>query len=345
TAVLASPSPGPAADAEDAEGDDVTALAVPLQAQADRTGPVEVADEVVLPAAHRPRRKWPWAALVLVVALLGAGTAYVVAQARIPRYPVPSVRGMTVDEARTEVAEEEFEIRVGRTEFHEEVPDQHIVEQDPSPLRELREGGSITVVVSKGPEPRAVPDLTGLDQAAAEQALRDAGFEPKVDTQPHEEQPPGAVLTWSPTGSALPKGITVTVTVSSGPAPREIPDVTGTTFEEAAAALGEVGLKAERAEVFSADVEKGRVVSTKPPVGKSVPRDSTVVVNISKGPDVVPVPDVLGKSVAEAKALIESAGLQVSGTGGLPRGRTVFLTEPAPGTRIPRNAGVFLFVR
>ena len=345
TAVLEAPvrsRPAPPAPVDDA---DVTQLSVPLQGQVDRTGPIETGEDVVLPAAHRRRRKWPWALLLMLLAVLGAGTAYVIAQAQIPRYPVPSLRGKTVAEARAEVADEEFEIRLAPARFDEEVPDQRILDQDPSPLRELREGDAITVVLSKGPEPRAVPDLTNLDQPAAEQALRDDGFVPKVVAQPDEAQPPGRVLTWSPTGSSLPKGIEVTVTVSSGPAPREIPDVTGKTLEEAAALLAEAGLKAQGAEVFSAEVEKGRVVSTKPVVGKSVARDSTVVVNVSKGPDLVPVPDVLGKSVAEATAILHSAGLQVSGAGGPPRGKAVFLTDPAPGTRVKRDSGVFLFVR
>jgi len=90
-------------------------------------------------------------------------------------------------------------------------------------------------------------------------------------------------------------------------------------------------------------VEKGLVISTKPGVGKPVERDSVVTVNVSKGPDTVAVPDVTGKSVAEATAILQAAGLQVSGTGG--RRQTVFLTDPTAGTRVPRNTGVFLYLR
>ena len=326
-------------------GTDVTELAVSLREQADPTGPIAVTDDVVLPAARRRRRRWPWAVLTVLLAVLGAGTAYVIAQAQIPEHPVPSLRGRTLAEARAEVADEEFEIKLGAPRFDEEVPDQHIVDQDPSALRDLREGDTITVVLSKGPAPRAVPDLTGLDQAGAEQQLTEKGFVAKVVPQPDEEKPPGQVITWSPTGSELPKGTEVTVTVSSGPAPREIPDVTGKSFEEAAAALAVAGLKAEQAEVFSSDVARGLVVSTKPSVGRSVARDSTVTVNVSKGPDTVPIPDVLGKTVADATAALQAVGLQVSGTGGRPRGQLVFLTDPQPGTRVSRGAGVFLFVR
>ena len=324
---------------------DLTELGVPSRdgVAGDGTGAAHATSDLVLPAARR-RRRWPWVLLSLFLVAVVIAAGMVITQARIPEHVVPQLAGKTLDEARAEVADEEFGVRAAEERFDEAVPDDRIIEQSPAAGRELKEGRSVKVVVSKGPAPRGVPDLTNLDQAGAEKALTDAGFVPKVVPQPDEQKPKGAVLTWSPTGT-LPKGTEVNVTVSGGPAPREIPDVTGKSFEEAAAKLAEAGLKAERAEVFSSDVDKGLVVSTKPGVGKAVERDSTVVVNISKGPDTVPVPDVTGKTVAEATAALQAAGLQVSGTGGRPRGQLVFLTDPQAGTRVNRGAGVFLFVR
>ena len=308
-------------------------------------GPVAEPAELVLPAAHRRRRRWPWAVAALLAVLAGVAAFVTVRTATLPRHAVPSLRGKTIAQARAEVADEEFRIRTAPARFDDEVPPGAIVVQDPSPLRELREGGSVTVVLSKGPAPRAVPDLTDLDQAAAEKLLTDRGFVPRILLQPDEERAAGKVITWSPTGQALPKGIDVNVTVSSGPAPREVPDVSGKSYDEAVAALAGAGLKAERADVFSSDVPKDAVVSTRPGIGKMVPRDSAVVVNVSKGPDTVPVPDVAGKTVAQATAALQAAGLEVSGTGGRPRGQLVFLTDPQAGSRVPRGSGVFLFVR
>ena len=324
---------------------DATELGVVARPARTDPAPETAGADLLLPSARRRRRRWPWAVLAVFVVALGGAGALVVAEARVPKHPVPSLRDKTLAEARAEVADEKFTIKVGPPAFHETVEKGRVLEQDPSPLATRREGDAITVVLSNGPEPRGVPDLAATDQATAEQRLREAGFEPKVVLQADEEQPAGTVLGWSPDTGLLPKGTEVTVTVSSGPAPREIPDVAGKSFEEAAADLATAGLKAQANEVFSADVDKGRVVSTKPGAGKAVARDSTVVVNVSKGPDTVAVPDVTGKSVAEASAIIREAGLQVSGTGGRPNGKTVFLTDPVPGVRIPRNSGVFLYVR
>ena len=302
------------------------------------------ATDLLLPAARRRRRRWPWVVLVAFLAVLGAASAFAISQARIPKHRVPTLQGKTIVEARAEVADEKFKVTAGEGRFDETVPVDHILEQDPARAASLREGAAVKVVLSKGPQPRAVPDLADTDQTTAEQRLKDAGFVAKVAPQADEEKAKGVVLSWSPNGT-LPRGTEITVTVSSGPAPREIPDVTGKSYEEAAAALTAAGLQPQQNEVFSADVDKGLVVGTKPGVGKTVDRDSVVTVNVSKGPDTVAVPDVTGRSVTDATAALQAAGLQVSGTGGRPRGQTVFLTDPQAGTRIPRNSGVFLYVR
>jgi beta-lactam-binding protein with PASTA domain/tRNA A-37 threonylcarbamoyl transferase component Bud32 len=332
----------------DRDDPDLTKLGMATPATADPDGTelgLESPAEMVLPAARRRRRRWPWLLAALLFAVAAAAAVMAIRTALLPEHPVPSLRGKTIAQARAEVADEEFEVRTGPDRFDETLPPGQILEQDPSPLRQLREGGTVTVVLSKGPAPRAVPDLTNLDQAAAEKALTDRGLVPKIVPQPDEQVPKGTVLAWSPTGQELQKGTEVTVTVSAGPAPREIPDVTGKTYDEAAALLAGAGLKAEQAEVFSSDVDKGLVVSTKPAVGRTAERDSVVTVNVSKGPDTVPVPDVVGRTVADATAALRAAGLEVSGTGGRPGGRLVFLTDPQAGTKVVRGTGVFLFVR
>ncbi|MGH9177925.1 MAG: PASTA domain-containing protein [Acidimicrobiales bacterium] len=332
----------------DLDDPDLTKLGTAAPGPADPDGTelgLESSAEMVLPAAHRRRRRWPWVLVALLFAVAAAAAVPAIRTALLPEHAVPSLRGKTIAQARAEVADEEFKVRTGPDRFDEDLPPGQILEQDPPPRRELREGGTVTVWLSKGPAPRAVPDLTDLDQAAAEKALTDRGLVAKVVPQPDEQVPKGTVLSWSPTGQELQKGTEVTVTVSAGPAPREIPDVGGKSYDEAAALLAGAGLKAEKAEVFSSDVEKGLVVSTKPVVGRTAERDSVVTVNVSKGPDTVPVPDVAGRSVADATAALQAAGLQVSGTGGRPGGRLVFLTDPQPGTKVVRGTGVFLFVR
>ncbi|HVE47320.1 MAG TPA: PASTA domain-containing protein [Acidimicrobiales bacterium] len=300
----------------------------------------------LLPAASRRRRRWPWIAAVAVfLLLLGAGTAYVLARSRVPSHPVPALRGQTVPQAKAALRDEDFSVKVSGQRFDEELVAGAIIDQNPSSLATLREGSTVTVVVSKGPAPRPVPLLLDLDRPTAEKTLTDAGFVPKVVTQINEEKPKGVVVDWSPKGATLPKGSDVTVIISDGPAPIEVPDLSGKTYEDAKAVLTGKGLEVAQLEKFDSDVDKGQVISTTPGTGAKVPKGETVTIIVSKGPDIVDVPEVAGKTVAEATAILRAAGLGVSGTGGKPNGDRVIFTDPQAGTKARRGTGVFLYVR
>jgi serine/threonine-protein kinase len=77
------------------------------------------------------------------------------------------------------------------------------------------------------------------------------------------------------------------------------------------------------------------VISVKPGSGEQGPRGSTVAIVVSKGPETVPVPDVVGLSVVDAAKAIEAAGLTVSGTSGSPT-KKVTASNPAAGTVVKR---------
>jgi serine/threonine-protein kinase len=294
------------------------------------------------PAKKRRRVRPVWVAAVLLGILLLAGASYAIARSRIPTHPVPALRGNSLDQARAIASQTELEVKVGAERFDEEVALGVVIDQDPA-LGKLREGGTIKVVLSKGPPPRTVPDLAGLDQRGAEERLTQSGFAAKVARQFSEDQRSGAVLDWLPKGEQ-PKGAEIAVTVSGGPAPRKIPDVSGRTYEEAAKALAAVGLKATRTEAFSDTVAVGKVIGSRPSSGGEAARDSSVAVVVSKGPDVVPVPSLAGKAVPEAQAILGQAGLTVVNVYG-PLNKPVFTTDPAAGTSVKRGAGVSLYTK
>jgi beta-lactam-binding protein with PASTA domain len=133
--------------------------------------------------------------------------------------------------------------------------------------------------------------------------------------------------------------------VSGGPAPRTVPgDLGDGTYEGAVAALQGVQLKASKVEVFSDTAPVGRVVGTDPGAGAKVPRDSTVQVQVSKGPDVVAVPTVKGKTLAQANAALEGAGLVPGNVFGPSKGQP-FTTEPEAGTKVKRGTKVDIYLK
>src|SRR5690606_30812604 len=109
-------------------------------------------------------------------------------------------------------------------------------------------------------------------------------------------------------------------------------------------ALTAVRLVPVRGEAFSDTVEAGRVIGLQPAEGTQVPRDSDVEVVVSKGPDLVTIPEVDGLDLDEAIDRLEAAGFVVEDVEGPPRGRP-FETDPPAGTKAKRGSAVVLYTR
>ena len=290
------------------------------------------------------RRRWlrPAAAVLVALAVL-LGGGYALAQSRIPSHPVPALRGKMVEEARRLVADEELEIRVTRQVFDENAPVGAIVDQDPS-SGSLKEGRSIRVEVSKGPAPRAVPDLANLSRAAAEARLSESGFKAAFTEAFSNDVAKDVVLDWNPRDGRQAKGSTVTVTISGGPEPKPVPGFLDRLYDEYRSLLEGLGLVPKRVEAFSDTVEKGKVIETRPAAGSGAQPGSEVTVVVSKGPETVPVPEVGGMTVTEAEERLNAAGLRVGQVKGSPS-RLVVRSEPGAGSQVKKGSSITLVTR
>ncbi|MGQ0805837.1 MAG: PASTA domain-containing protein, partial [Actinomycetota bacterium] len=115
------------------------------------------------------------------------------------------------------------------------------------------------------------------------------------------------------------------------------------TYDEAVAALAEARLGATMAEEFSDEVEAGKVIRTEPAVGQSAARDSAVTVVVSKGPELVDVPDLEGLRVEEASAALRAIGLVPDVEDYQPGGQ-VRAQDPDAGTQVKKGEKVTLFL-
>ena len=95
---------------------------------------------------------------------------------------------------------------------------------------------------------------------------------------------------------------------------------------------------------FSDTVPAGQIIATDPAAGTQVPRDSKVRVIFSKGPQPIPIPDVRGKSVADATATLQGEGFSVVGVTGSPSNPVLF-TDPPPSEPHVKGTGVTLVTR
>jgi serine/threonine-protein kinase len=199
-----------------------------------------------------------------------------------------------------------------------------------------------TNVLGSGPTSHAVPSLTGADATTAEHLLSKAGLRWRFTAAPSEDVPGFRVVSWTPSQGLQRQGTVVTVVLSSGPAPRLLPDLTGASYTDAAAKLQDLRLVPARQNAFSDTVAQGNVISSTPGPGTSVARDSSVTLVVSAGPDMVTVPDVLGANVAGATRSLQESGIKVGNVFGFPSGR-VFFTSPPAGSRVHRGSSVNLY--
>ncbi len=145
-------------------------------------------------------------------------------------------------------------------------------------------------------------------------------------------------------GDVLPE-TQVAIVVSSGPAPRTVPELAGQTVEAATAAIEGIQLVPAVAEaVFSDTVPAGSVVSIDPVAGTQVARGATVTMVPSKGVDLVTMPNLAGLTLPQAQEALNAAGLQVGTLLGNSLGLFVSATvagDPAdPGEQFRRGTAV-----
>ena len=289
----------------------------------------------------RRRRRWPWA--VVVIAILGAAAAAAVFLPAIlrPTYVVPDLTGQT---AASAVAQPPAHFSVvEHTIRRTGAPTGVILEQEPLAGVHHRPG-PITVDVSIGNALAPVPALTGLTVTAAQAKLVAAGFKPGPPVIEYSSLANQMVVSWTPTGPT-PVGSTVKLVVSQGPQFVTMPDFvsTPTTPARAVEALNALSITSiSQTQAYSTTVPKGDIITTTPPPGGQADRAGTVVLEVSKGPQVVAVPFVDGESVAQATSALEARGLSIGGVYG-PGTSEVIATIPSPGTTVKVGTAVDLF--
>ena len=157
-----------------------------------------------------------------------------------------------------------------------------------------------------------VPPVVNLDREAARQLVEDAGFRPQVEEAFDDRVAEGLVISQEPAaGESLGRLEPVIMTVSRGPSLAPLPNVVGLSADVARADLDGRGFQVIEVTAFNEDVAAGTVLGQEPLAGAVVDRRSVVVLQISKGVEVVPVPLAVGRAEDDARRAIELAGLAV----------------------------------
>ncbi|MGW5115173.1 Stk1 family PASTA domain-containing Ser/Thr kinase [Streptomyces noursei] len=257
----------------------------------------------------RHRRIATILAAVLLVLGVGGGLWYI----NVGQFThVPAVLDMTQAEAQKSVQDAGLRIKVERG-FSANVRRGHVMATKPGTGQRIRGNGTVTLVVSRGPDKVAVPDLAGTPLADARRKLRDLGLVPGTETRTFsDEVAKGSVIRTDPAaGSTRRPDTAVALTVSRG-APVDVPNVVGSAREDAAASLRQAGFRVQFADqpVFSPQ-DKDAVARQSPGAGTTLGKGDTVTLTLSKGPEMVTVPDVGGKNTADATKALTALGFKV----------------------------------
>jgi eukaryotic-like serine/threonine-protein kinase len=284
-----------------------------------RDRPTVVAKEVRLEAYPMPgepfveeererSRWWLWLLLALLLIALAIGAYLLLAP---EKKPVPDVVGSRSAVASQKLQNAGFEVNI-ETVQSDTVPDDRVTTQDPQPGEEVREGSTVTIIVSSGPGNATVPGVVGRKQDVAENMMREAGFKTDVRQESSDSVDKGRVISTSPgENTQLEKGRTVVLVVSQGPEQVSVPDVVGDDEDDARGTLENAGLRAEVTEEESEDEDPGTVLRQDPGSGKKVDKGSAVELVVAKAPPEVDVPDVVDDERDAAEKQLKDAGFEV----------------------------------
>jgi serine/threonine-protein kinase len=300
----------------------------PLTIGGDDTGPIAVDVEMLQQLAAQdptsqvevPKKKWRTrilaAALAVVLLLGGSAAAYMTVLN--PKNPVPALVGIAEAEARNQIAKFGWGITIVK-ERSDDVDTGAVIRTDPVTGVNVAKRDTITLVISEGRTLSVLEDVSGLAAADALAKIEALGLVAQQADVADETIAAGTVISWSipdqPTlteGDSVVKGTTVAVNVSSGPAPRVIPDLTGKTLLEATAELTALGLVvAEAPSASHPEIASGKISVQLPLAGESLAKGGTVTVTVSSGQVFRPLPAIYRQKFDVVKRFLEQNGMVV----------------------------------
>ena len=340
TATVAMPRPG-----SDARDGHTAVVPVPRPtAPGPAGGPTDGAGAG---SADRPwyRRRWLPAALVVLLGVAAVAGWFFLAGPGAST-TVPQVVSLSQAQAQQRLTRSHLSARVDQA-FDERVKAGLVMTSDPGAGADVHRGSTVRLTVSKGPERYSVPDLVRSSRAEAQRQLTAQRLRLGPVTEAYDETvPAGRVISTDPEArTSVRRDTKVALVVSKGREPIDVVDWTGRSADTAVTSLTNAGLTVDAtAQENSATVPKGSVIRQDPASG-TLFRGGKVTLVVSKGPEMVRVPDVERKQEDEARAILERAGFKVEvqrflgGAFG-----TVRLQDPEGGSMAPKGSTVTLTV-
>jgi len=183
-----------------------------------------------------------------------------------PKTTVPSVVGESLDRALADLRDRELRWKIVRVDSNE--PEGEVVKQSPTAGASVVEGSRVTLNVSKGPKPIAVPNVIGSSFLTASSTLQAGGFAVARGPDVESNEPKGTVVDQTPdAGTFQNPGTTITVRVSKGPTTSTVPTVTSLAQADAVQQLRASGFRVSIVSQPVTDPNQEGIVQTQDPPG------------------------------------------------------------------------------
>ena len=261
----------------------------------------------------------------------------------VGKISVPSLVGMSQNEAKEALSNIGLVSEVVEEVFSEDIAQGKVISSSPGGGGRISPAGTVGLVLSKGQERIEIPVIANLTPDVATQKISALGltigdinevFDMKVES--------GFVIGTDPkSGEKVKRNSVVNIVVSKGVEKIALISYVGKGGDEALSELTNSGFDVKVVYKFSDKVFKGQVVSQSPEISDAIGLGSKIELVLSKGPEFVFVPNVLGKNKNDASLDLENLGLKVvtKGTG------KVNNISPAIGTKVKQGAVITLTLR
>ena len=293
--------------------------------------------------SKRVKRNRQIAALIAIS--LGIGIWYVIVGPG-SKVIVPSLAGLTVKQATSELADLGLDLKVEREEFSEDIPEDRVINSSPAGGGRISPDGTVEVTISKGKERYIIPTLQGLKIEIAERLISDNKLVVgEVIEEFSSEFPKGFVMRSSPVaGERIKRDSQVTLYISKGIEQIGISSYQGKSGEQALNELTEAGFDVETKYVFSEDLPIGAVVSQLPRTG-DIDKGSVITLTVSKGSEFVFIPNLFSLTQAMAVDTLKDLDLKVIiKKVGDKKIKVVTNISPKVGERVKRGSTVTITV-
>ena len=180
-------------------------------------------------------------------------------------------------------------------------------------------GGTMLVLNLTNPPEIAMPNVVGLSKEEAQKEIENVKLKFEIEKEEYNKDvPEGFIISQDPTYmekfNKVKQGSTVKVVVSKGEEKTTVPKVVGMEKDKAVKALEDAKLKVEIVEESSKKVQEGYVISQETSPDTEAFAGDTIKIHVSTGVEKATVPDVIGKSQADAKKTLEAQGFVVAVT-------------------------------